>query len=468
MPSDDRSREPRVRSWAEPFKIKMVEPMQDDDARPARGRDPRGRLQHLPAAQRGRLHRPADRLRHHRHERPPVGRDDARRRGLRRQPQLLPPRGDGSASTTATATSCRLTRAAAPSTSSPDPDHRGRRRPGNMYFTTTRLHQELAGGTFVDVIIPEAHDPASEHPFKGNVDLAKLEAVDRRGSAPSAIPYVWRRRHGEHGRRPAHQPGEPARACASSATAHGIRIILDATRRGRERLLHPAARAGLRRQVDRRDRPRDLRPHRRLHDERQEGRARQHRRLPGVERRRRCSKGPATWWSSTRACTPTAAWPAATWRRWRSASTESWPGRPHPGARRPGRVPRRHAAGLGRTHRTAHRRPRRLPRRPGDPAAPRRRTSTRPRRWRRSFTLDSGVRTMERGAVSAGRDPETGEEHQPKLELVRLTIPRRVYTQAHMDVTAESIVGVDGARHCFGTPAPPRSAARLPAASPES
>lgn len=33
--------------------------------------------------------------------------------------------------------------------------------PGNMYFTTTRLHQEPAGGTFVDVIIDEAHDPAS-------------------------------------------------------------------------------------------------------------------------------------------------------------------------------------------------------------------------------------------------------------------------------------------------------------------
>lgn len=49
--------------------------------------------------------------------------------------------------------------------------------PGNMYFTTTRLHQELAGGRFVDVIIDEAHDPASEHPFKGDVDLEKLEKV---------------------------------------------------------------------------------------------------------------------------------------------------------------------------------------------------------------------------------------------------------------------------------------------------
>jgi tyrosine phenol-lyase len=49
---------------------------------------------------------------------------------------------------------------------------------------------------------------------------------------------------------------------------------------------------------------------------------------------------------------------------------------------------------------------------------------------------------MERGAVSAGRDPKTGEEHFPKLELVRLTIPRRVYTQAHMDVVAESVLEV--------------------------
>ncbi|MBN1393932.1 MAG: hypothetical protein JW959_02790, partial [Pirellulales bacterium] len=52
---------------------------------------------------------------------------------------------------------------------------------------------------------------------------------------------------------------------------------------------------------------------------------------------------------------------------------------------------------------------------------------------------DSGVRGMERGIVSAGRNKATGDHYYPKLELVRLTIPRRVYTQAHMDVTAESV-----------------------------
>ena len=61
--------------------------------------------------------------------------------------------------------------------------------PGNMYFTTTRLHQELAGGTFVDVIIDEAHDPSSTHPFKGNVDFDKLDKlVDEVGA--ERIPYV--------------------------------------------------------------------------------------------------------------------------------------------------------------------------------------------------------------------------------------------------------------------------------------
>ncbi len=56
--------------------------------------------------------------------------------------------------------------------------------------------------------------------------------------------------------------------------------------------------------------------------------------------------------------------------------------------------------------------------------------------------IESGIRTMERGNVSAGRDPETGKNRRPALELVRLTIPRRVYTQAHMDVITQAVVDV--------------------------
>ena len=59
----------------------------------------------------------------------------------------------------------------------------------------------------------------------------------------------------------------------------------------------------------------------------------------------------------------------------------------------------------------------------------------------------SGVRTMERGIISAGRDPKTGENHVPKLETIRLTIPRRVYTYAHLDYVADAIIQLYQNRH---------------------
>ena len=60
--------------------------------------------------------------------------------------------------------------------------------PGNMYFTTTRLDQELAGGKFVDVIIDEAHESSNLHPFKGNIDLDKLADVVNKYGA-DRVPY---------------------------------------------------------------------------------------------------------------------------------------------------------------------------------------------------------------------------------------------------------------------------------------
>jgi tyrosine phenol-lyase len=56
--------------------------------------------------------------------------------------------------------------------------------------------------------------------------------------------------------------------------------------------------------------------------------------------------------------------------------------------------------------------------------------------------IESGVRTMERGNVSKGRNPETGENYRPALELVRLTIPRRAYTNDHMRAVAEAAIRV--------------------------
>src|SRR4030066_599394 len=100
--------------------------------------------------------------------------------------------------------------------------------PGNMYFTTARLHQELAGGTFVDVIIDEAHAPKSEHPFKGNVDLVKLRRViDEHGS--QKIPYVC---IATTVNMAGGQPISLAnlREVRELCDAHGIRIIHDPTR----------------------------------------------------------------------------------------------------------------------------------------------------------------------------------------------------------------------------------------------
>lgn len=57
--------------------------------------------------------------------------------------------------------------------------------------------------------------------------------------------------------------------------------------------------------------------------------------------------------------------------------------------------------------------------------------------------LAGGIRTVEIGSVMFGRrDPETGEETPSDMELVRLAIPRRVYTQSHIDYVIEVIEGV--------------------------
>ena len=100
--------------------------------------------------------------------------------------------------------------------------------PGNMYFTTTRLHQELAGGTFVDVIVPEAHDPVFERPFKGNVDLNALESLIQKVGA-DRIPYVC---VAATVNMAGGQPISMAnmRDVRDLARRHGIRVMLDATR----------------------------------------------------------------------------------------------------------------------------------------------------------------------------------------------------------------------------------------------
>jgi len=310
--------------------------------------------------------------------------------------------------------------------------------PGNMYFTTTRLHQELAGGRFVDVIIDEAHDPTSEHPFKGDVDLAKLErVVDEVGA--EKIPYVC---IATAVNMAGGQPISLAnlREVRAFCTAHGIRIIHDATRVAENAYLIKEREPG--------------------HSERS---------VAEIVREI-CSL--------TDGCTMSAKKDALVniggflalneWDVFEQCRNlvVVYEGL-HTYGGMAGRDMEAVAIGLRESVEYDHIRARVgqvrylgekllgwgvpivvpigshgvfldarafLPHLDQD-AYPAQALAA-------ELYLDSGVRAMERGNVSAGRDPQTSENRRPNLELVRLTIPRRVYTQAHMDVVAESVAEV--------------------------
>jgi len=308
--------------------------------------------------------------------------------------------------------------------------------PGNMYFTTTRLHQELAGGHFIDVIIDEAHEPDSRHPFKGNVDMDKLDRLVQKVGADH-VPYISLEGNVNMA---GGQPFSMAnlRELHDYCRKHDIPIMLDATRtienawfiREREEGYgDKSLRVILREICDLTDgctmsAKKDL--------------------LVNIGGFFACNddelfikaqnmvvvyEGLHTYGGLAGRDMEAMA------LGMREAVMEE-----HQSARigqvrylgnklRDAGVPIVNPIGSHAIFLNAREF---LPHVDQDdyPA----------QALAAELYLEAGIRTMERGNVSAGRDPETGRNRRPALELVRLTLPRRVYTQAHLDVVAESVI----------------------------
>jgi tyrosine phenol-lyase len=100
--------------------------------------------------------------------------------------------------------------------------------PSNLYFTTSRAHVELAGGIWRDVSVPEAIDPASTFPFKGNIDLVALERLLHE-VGPENVAFV---RQEACLNMAGGQPFslDNLRAVRALTQEYGVRLILDATR----------------------------------------------------------------------------------------------------------------------------------------------------------------------------------------------------------------------------------------------
>ncbi|MGE5401733.1 MAG: tyrosine phenol-lyase [Bacteroidota bacterium] len=310
--------------------------------------------------------------------------------------------------------------------------------PGNMYFTTTRLHQELAGATFVDVIIDEAHNPISEHPFKGNVDLNKLDKLVKEVGAKK-IPYISIAG-------PVNMAGGQPISMANIIEVeayckkNGIKMWFDATRAVENAYFIKLREKGYKDKT-----------------------------IAQILKEM-CSHFEGIWVSAKKDLMVNIGGILATRNKRVFEEARNlvvvYEGL-HTYGGLAGRdmeamargleemvdfdtikarigqveyfgnrlleynVPIVHPIGGHAVFLDARKFLSHL-----------KQTDFPAQTLCNEIYIDSGVRAMERGIVSAGRNKVTGEHNLPKLELVRLTFPRRVYTQAHIDVTTESIISV--------------------------
>jgi len=311
--------------------------------------------------------------------------------------------------------------------------------PGNMYFTTTRLHQELAGGKFVDVIVDEAHDTSSPHPFKGNVDLDKMQRlVDEVGA--ENVPYIS---YETCVNMAGGQPISIAnlRELRKFCDKYDIKIMLDNTRtvenayfiqKREEGYANKSVKEIVKEVCSytdgctcsaKKDGLVNIGGFLAMNDEDFfiEAKA-QVVVYEGLHTYGGMSgRDMAALAQGIRESVET-----DDYIRYRVEQT-NYLGEKLTEAGVPHVIPHGgHAIFLDARKFLPHIDQDQFP----------------AQVLAAEIYVETGVRAMERGNVSSGRDPETGENRHPRLELVRLTIPRRVYTQAHMDYTAEGIVNV--------------------------
>ena len=320
--------------------------------------------------------------------------------------------------------------------------------PKNMYFTTTRAHIQLAGGVFRDIIIDEAHDPAAYHPFKGNIDLGKLQrlfddCIARWGEehGPRHIAYL----HLEGCVNMAGgQPFSMANLRALRAATHNYRIplLLDATRlvenayfiQQREEGYRDRSIAAIIREMgtlsdgctmsSKKDHLVNIGGFLALNDPDKAAKARE----MLVEYEGFPTYGGMAGYSMEALTQGIRECIDDHWIAYRVGQTR-YLGELLLAAGVPIVVPvGGHAVFIDAQKFLPHLSQEEFP----------------AQALASAIYLHSGVRAMERGIVSAGRDRESGEQHRPELELVRLTIPRRVYTQSHMDYVAEKIIELHG------------------------